>query len=105
MGQKIFWQLLPDFYFNTRHLRVVNQGNGNGSLLKFSQGFFWGTATSTTQIEGHVDNEWTDFVARDGGTCRVACDSYHRYVEDIEWMVKLGVNTHRTGIEWSRLQA
>jgi beta-glucosidase len=75
-----------------------------GESLTFPDGFLWGTATSTTQIEGHIDNEWTDFVARDGSTCRIACDSYHRYVEDIEWMGKLGVNTYRTGIEWSRLQ-
>ena len=81
----------------------MNQ-SGNGNLLKFPKGFFWGTATSTTQIEGHIQNEWTDFVARDGSTCRVACDSYHRYVEDIEWMSKLGVNTYRMGVEWSRLQ-
>ncbi|MDB6019761.1 MAG: hypothetical protein JWR19_4250 [Pedosphaera sp.] len=77
----------------------------NGKLLEFPHGFLWGTATSPTQIEGHIDNEWTDFVARDGGTCRIACDSYHRYAEDIEWMGKLGVNAYRMGIEWSRLQS
>ena len=73
--------------------------------MKFPEGFLWGTATSTTQIEGHIDNEWTDFVAQDGCTCRVACDNYHRYVEDIGWMSKLGVNSYRFGIEWSRLQS
>ena len=77
----------------------------NGKLLRFPEAFLWGTATSTTQIEGHVNNEWTDFVARDGSTCRIACDSYHRYAEDIEWMRKLGVNAYRMGIEWSRLQS
>jgi beta-glucosidase len=102
---KIFWKGALPFYFNTGHLRIVNQSSGNGSSLRFPEGFFWGTATSTTQIEGHIDNEWTDFVARDGSTCHVACDSYHRYVEDIEWMVELGVNTYRMGIEWSRLQS
>lgn len=78
--------------------------SNNPELLKFPEGFFWGTATSTTQIEGHIQNEWTDFIARDGSTCHIACDSYHRYREDIDWMGKLGVNTYRTGIEWSRLQ-
>lgn len=73
--------------------------------MKFPEKFLWGTATSTTQIEGHVNNEWTDFVARDGRTCDVACDSYNRYAEDIEWMGKLGVNAYRMGIEWSRLQS
>jgi beta-glucosidase len=71
------------------------QSEKNGELLRFPKGFLWGTATSTTQIEGHIVNEWTDFVARDGSTCRIACDSYHRYLDDIEWMRKLGVNTYR----------
>jgi beta-glucosidase len=83
---------------------MVQNSDNNGNSLRFPDGFLWGTATSTTQIEGHIQNEWTDFVARDGSTCQIACDSYHRYVEDIEWMRKLGVNTYRTGIEWSRLQ-
>jgi beta-glucosidase len=77
----------------------------NGMSLRFPEPFLWGTATSATQIEGHINNEWTDFVARDGRTCRIACDSYHRYAEDIEWMSKLGVNSYRMGIEWSRLQS
>jgi beta-glucosidase len=76
----------------------------NGKSLRFPGRFLWGTATSTTQIEGHINNEWTDFVARDGRTCRVACDNYHRYAEDIEWMRQIGVNAYRMGIEWSRLQ-
>ncbi|HEY3862005.1 MAG TPA: family 1 glycosylhydrolase [Verrucomicrobiae bacterium] len=74
-------------------------------MLKFPDRFLWGTATSTTQIEGHIQNEWTDFVARDGRNCRIACDSYHRYAEDVEWMRQLGVNAYRMGIEWSRLQS
>ena len=73
--------------------------------LKFPENFLWGTATSPTQVEGHVVNEWTDYVAADGGHCRVACDHYHRYEEDVDWMARLGVNAYRMGIEWSRLQA
>ena len=75
-----------------------------GRGLKFPPVFLWGVATAPTQVEGHVKNEWSDFVARDGGTCRIACDNYHRYPEDIEWMTRLGVNACRMGIEWSRLQ-
>ena len=73
--------------------------------LKFPDNFLWGTATSPTQVEGHVANEWTDYVAADGGHCRVACNHYHRYTEDVEWMTQLGVNAYRLGIEWSRLQS
>jgi len=74
-------------------------------LLKFPAGFLWGTATAPTQIEGFIQNEWTDFTAQDGGNCRIACDHYHRYPEDVEWMSKLGVNAYRLGVEWSRLQS
>ena len=74
-------------------------------VLKFPDNFLWGTATSPTQVEGHVANEWTDYVAADGGHCRVACNHYHRYAEDVDWMAQLGVNAYRMGIEWSRLQA
>jgi beta-glucosidase/6-phospho-beta-glucosidase/beta-galactosidase len=49
----------------------------------------WGTATATTQVEGHLDNEWTDFIARDGSNCQIACDTYNRYAEDVAWMSKL----------------
>jgi beta-glucosidase len=75
------------------------------SARKFPEGFLWGIATAPTQLEGHVSNEWTDFVAQDGGTCRVACDHYHRYPEDVQWLTELGVNAYRMGIEWSRLQS
>jgi len=73
--------------------------------LKFPDGFLWGTATSATQVEGHVMNEWTDYRAADGGHCRTACNHYHRYEEDVDWMAQLGVNAYRMGIEWSRLQS
>jgi beta-glucosidase len=75
------------------------------SDLKFSDNFLWGTATSPTQVEGHIVNEWTDYVASDGGHCRVACNHYHRYEEDVRLMAGLGVNSYRMGIEWSRLQS
>lgn len=73
-------------------------------VLSFPPQFLWGAATSPTQIEGHVTNEWTQHVARDGRTCNPACDSYHRYTEDVEWLALLGVKAYRMGIEWSRLQ-
>ena len=77
----------------------------HGDVHKFPPGFLWGTATSPTQVEGHIENEWTHFTAQDGGHCRIACDHYHRYPEDVEWMSELGMNAYRFGIEWSRLQA
>jgi beta-glucosidase len=74
-------------------------------VRNFPAGFLWGTATSPTQVEGGIQNEWTSFRAQDGSDCHIACDHYHRYPEDVDWMAKLGVNAYRMGIEWSRLQS
>jgi hypothetical protein len=79
--------------------------HANGAALRFPPNFLWGAATAATQVEGHITNEWTHFVAPDGNTCQIACDHYHRYPEDIDWMVKLGLKAYRMGIEWSRLQS
>ncbi|MGC9944108.1 MAG: family 1 glycosylhydrolase [Verrucomicrobiota bacterium] len=75
------------------------------AILRFPEKFLWGTATSPTQVEGHIQNEWTDFKAQDGSDCRIACDHYHRYPEDVQWITKLNTNAYRFGIEWSRLQS
>lgn len=74
------------------------------SPLHFPQHFLWGTATAATQVDGNVENEWTGFTAPDGGTCRRACDHYHRYREDVQWMQQLGIKAYRMSVEWSRLQ-
>ncbi|KAH9290792.1 hypothetical protein KI387_034909, partial [Taxus chinensis] len=39
----------------------------------------------------------------DGGNGDVADDHYHRYLEDIELMQSLGVNSYRFSISWSRI--
>src|SRR5579872_5857553 len=91
--------------FSTVEESRAGQPVNGARVFKFPPHFIWGTATAPTQVEGHTTNEWTDFTARDGGNSRIACDSYHRYAEDIEWMVKLGVKAYRMGIEWSRLQS
>jgi beta-glucosidase len=71
--------------------------------------FLWGTAISAHQSEGNNTNSdaWlqenikpTLFKERSGD----ACDSYHRYREDIAIAAKLGFNCYRLGIEWARIE-
>jgi len=71
--------------------------------------FLWGTAISGHQSEGNNTNSdsWvrentrpTLFAERSGD----ACDSYHRYREDIALAARLGFNCYRFGIEWSRIE-
>jgi beta-glucosidase len=84
------------------------------AALRFPAGFRWGTATSSYQIEGAVNEDgrgpsiWDSFVRQpgriaDGSTGDVSADHYHRYREDIALMKAMGAQTYRFSIAWSRL--
>ena len=81
---------------------------------QFPEDFFWGTATASFQIEGATQEDgrgesiWDRFSATPGNiltdeTGDPACDSYHRYHDDIAIMRQLGVNAYRFSIAWPRI--
>jgi beta-glucosidase len=76
--------------------------------------FIWGVSTSSYQIEGAVTADgrgpsiWDTFSRQpgriaNGDTGDVACDHYHRFVEDIALMRRLGVQAYRFSVAWPRL--
>lgn len=80
----------------------------------FPEGFEWGTATASYQIEGAWKEDgkgeciWDRFShtpghIADGTTGDVACDFYHRYEEDIAILKKLGIQVYRLSIAWARI--
>lgn len=86
-----------------------------GALGKgLPRGFLWGTATAAHQIEGGLDNSWTDFEAgafadgrphiKNQDRSTIATDSWNRFDEDLAAMKALGSTTYRFSIEWSRLE-
>ena len=83
--------------------------------MPFPPEFAWGTATSSYQIEGAVDEDgrgpsiWDTFchtvgTVAYGDTGDVACDHYHRWAEDVELIASLGLNAYRFSIAWPRIQ-
>ena len=83
--------------------------------LRFPPGFVFGTATAAYQIEGAVAEDgrgpsiWDTFshtpgAVRNGETGDVACDSYHRYPEDVRLMAGLGTHAYRFSVSWPRIQ-
>jgi beta-glucosidase len=79
------------------------------ALLKFPDGFLWGAATSAHQVEGsNVNNDWwhdehtpRTLIAEPSGD---ACDSYHRYANDLDLVADAGLNAYRFSLEWSRIE-
>ncbi|NVM28453.1 MAG: glycoside hydrolase family 1 protein [Candidatus Helarchaeota archaeon] len=78
--------------------------------LIFPQGFLWGSATSSHQVEGNnKNNHWWAWEQEgghiaDGTVSGVACDQYNRYRDDILLMKELGQQCYRFSIEWSRIE-
>ncbi len=75
----------------------------------FPKGFDWGTATAAHQIEGaNTNNDWWTWEHSPGSPCAVssgdACDSWHRWPDDIGIVRELGLTSYRFSIEWSRIE-
>ncbi|MCP8866592.1 glycoside hydrolase family 1 protein [Latilactobacillus curvatus] len=84
-------------------------------MIKFPEHFMWGAATSAPQSEGYslsygkspsTWDKWfemqPDKFNSDQGP-DTASDTYRLYREDVENMQKIGLNSFRTSIAWTRL--
>jgi beta-glucosidase len=76
---------------------------------EFPAGFVWGVATAAHQIEGaNVNNDWWAWEHAPGsGTAEPsgdACDSFHRWNEDVDLVAGMGVGAYRFSLEWSRIE-
>ncbi len=87
----------------------------SASEIPFPRNFFWGTATAAYQIEGAWNEDgksesiWDRFAHTPGkiksaDTGDVACDSYHRWREDVALMRAMNLNSYRFSIAWPRIQ-
>ncbi|WP_329431846.1 GH1 family beta-glucosidase [Streptomyces sp. NBC_01280] len=82
---------------------------------EFPDGFFFGAATASYQIEGAYDEDgrgpsiWDTYCREPGrvaggATGDIACDHYHRYREDVALLRGLGVDSYRFSVAWPRIQ-
>jgi beta-glucosidase len=76
----------------------------------FPASFVFGTATSATQVEGHcTTSDWHAFARqpgriKNGDTPDIACDSWHRWRDDVALQKSLGMQGYRMGLEWARIE-
>jgi beta-glucosidase len=91
------------------------QAEPASGFLAFPDGFRWGAATASYQIEGAATADgrqpsiWDTFARTPGRVFRghsgdVACDHYHRYPDDIKLMKELGIGTYRLSVAWPRIK-
>lgn len=94
--------------------QTTGQSSISGSPLRFPDGFLWGSATASYQVEGAAKEDgrgvsiWDTFShtpgkVQNGDTGDVADDEYHRYGEDVGLMKNLGLKTARFSIAWPRI--
>lgn len=85
-------------------------GTERPAPLRFPDGFLWGTATSSYQVEGGIaNNDWAAFEKRPGAiahgdTCGAACEFRTRFREDLDRAKALGTTCFRLSIEWARVE-
>lgn len=83
-------------------------------MSTFPKDFLWGAASSAYQIEGCSLEDgggasiWHTFSHTPGKIANddhgdIACDSYHRYEEDIALLKELGVKAYRFSTSWARI--
>lgn len=82
--------------------------------MSFPKDFLWGVATAAAQVEGGAAEDgrspsiWDTFAKQRGKMQHAkyfptACNSYHIFDRDLDNLKRLGVNSYRMSISWSRV--
>ena len=94
---------------------AMSEHDVTADLPVFPDGFLFGAATASYQIEGAVAEDgrtpsiWDTFSHTPGRVLRgdtgdVAADHYHRVGEDVGLMRELGLQAYRFSLAWPRIQ-
>ncbi|CAH0552234.1 unnamed protein product [Brassicogethes aeneus] len=106
----IAWSLLDNYEWLFGYTLTAAVSNKS-----FPASFKFGTATASYQIEGawnedgKGENIWDRLThtnptaVKNSDNGDIACDSYHKYRDDVRLLKDLGVKAYRFSISWSRI--
>ncbi|XP_051222544.1 beta-glucosidase 38 [Lolium perenne] len=107
-------ELLRALVFLSMAALVAHGRDTDLSRDSFPKDFVFGTASSAYQVEGNALKYgrgpciWDTFLkfpgaTPDNATANVTVDEYHRYMDDVDNMVRVGFDAYRFSISWSRI--
>jgi beta-glucosidase len=113
LGAAASFSILPPGH---RPVGELHETQRRFSPFHFPKEFIFGAATAAYQIEGAWNEDgkgesiWDRFShtvgkVKGAATADVACDSYHRYKEDIALLSEMNLTSYRFSISWPRIQA
>jgi beta-glucosidase len=111
---RLLWYVKGNVFCSDRTDHKSGEEEEHPMDRTFPDGFLWGTATASYQVEGSTREDgrgesiWDRFAATPGKvygghTGDPACDSYHRYNEDIALMTAMNNNAYRFSVAWPRV--
>src|SRR3970040_1221159 len=76
--------------------------------LEFSADFVFGVATSAYQVEGHIENDWSEWERagklKQAHHCGRGVDHWKRFEEDLRLTQEVGATAFRLSLEWARIE-
>jgi beta-glucosidase len=85
------------------------QRDGTQSGMRFPSGFTFGVSTAAYQVEGHIENDWSDW-ERSGKLkdpnhrCGQSVDHWNRFSDDLNLIRDVGASAYRLSLEWARVE-
>src|SRR3990172_8384548 len=77
--------------------------------LEFPADFVFGVATSAYQVEGHIENDWSEWeragkLKEANVFCGRGVDHWNRFDEDLLLTRDVGATAFRVSLEWARIE-